>query len=56
MKEITEITIDKRSKEFIIHQYDENAGWQDVRCSDVNMLIENACDYLDRVDVDTLGV
>lgn len=55
MKEITEITFDKRSKEFNIHLYDENDGWQDVRCGDVDTLIEKARDYLDRVDVDTLG-
>ena len=55
MKEITEITFDKRSKEFNIHLYDENDGWQDVRCGDVDTLIKKARDYLDRVDVDTLG-
>ena len=55
MREITEITFDKRSQEFNIRVYDENEGWEDIRCSDVAGLIEMAHDYLDRIDVDTLG-
>ena len=55
MKEITEIRFDKRSNEFNIHFYDENNGWQNVRYSDVDTLIENAYDCLNKVNVDTLG-
>ena len=56
MKEITEITFDRRSGEFNIRLFDEDKGWQDIKCGDIGKLFDLAKDYLDRIDVDTLGL
>lgn len=54
MKEITEITFDKKSGEYTVHSYDEEKGWEDSRCIDVNSLMDVAGDSLDKLDIDTL--
>ena len=55
MKEITKITFNKKMKTFIIRIYDDAKGWQDVECDDVNILVEKAYNYLDKIDMNTLG-
>ena len=54
MREITEITFDRRTGEYIVHSYDEEKGWEDRRYIDMNSLMNVAGDHLDKLDADTL--